>query len=95
MILVDFDDKLKNVNKKVTSNKTKHLLVENEFKKLQTFDSSLFIGQSYFNNDGAQLYLIFQLIYKTIKIFSNTPYTISEWESKILSNEKYRPPKLV
>ena len=29
----DFHDKLKNVNKKVTSNKTKHLLFENEFKK--------------------------------------------------------------
>ena len=28
-----FDDKLKHFNKKVTSNKTKHLLVENEFKK--------------------------------------------------------------
>ena len=27
----DFDDKLKNSNKNVTSNKTKHLLVENEF----------------------------------------------------------------
>ena len=42
-----FDDKLKNLNKKITFNKTKHALVENEFKKLQTFDSSLFIGQSY------------------------------------------------
>ena len=31
--------------------------------KLQTYDSSLFIGQSYFSNDGAQLYLIFQPIY--------------------------------
>ena len=30
----DFDDKLKHFNKKVTSNKTKHLLVENEFKKI-------------------------------------------------------------
>ena len=28
----DFDDKLKNQNKKITSNKTKHVLVENEFK---------------------------------------------------------------
>ena len=55
----DFGDKLKNLNKKITPNKTKHLLVENEFKKLQTFDSSLFIGQSYFNYDGAQIYLIF------------------------------------
>ena len=42
----DFDDKLKKLNKKVTSNKTKYLLVENEFKKLQKFDSSIFIGQS-------------------------------------------------
>ena len=47
----DFDDKLKNVSQKVTSRKTKQLLVENAFKKIQTFDSSLFIGQSYFNND--------------------------------------------
>ena len=29
----DFDGKLKNLNKKVTSNKSKHLPVENEFKK--------------------------------------------------------------
>ena len=46
----DFDDKLKNLNKKITSNKAKHVLVENELKKLQTFDSSLFIVQSFFNN---------------------------------------------
>ena len=55
----DFDDKLTSLNKKVTSNKSKHLLVENELKKLQTFNSSLFIGQNYFFNDGTQLYLIF------------------------------------
>ena len=30
----DFDDKLTNLNKEVTSNKTKYLLVENKFKKL-------------------------------------------------------------
>ena len=54
--------KLKNLNKKVTSNKTKHSLVENELKKLQTFDSSIFIGQSYYNNDGLQNCLIFQPI---------------------------------
>ena len=29
----DFDDKLKNLNKKVTLNKTKHFLIENELKK--------------------------------------------------------------
>ena len=35
----DFDTKLISLNKKINSNKTKHLLVENEFKKLETFDS--------------------------------------------------------
>ena len=30
----DFDDKLKNLNKKFTSNKTKHVLVGNELNKL-------------------------------------------------------------
>ena len=32
----DFDEKLKNLNKNVTSNKTKHMLVENEINKLYT-----------------------------------------------------------
>ena len=31
---------LKDLNEKVTSNKTKNLLVENELKKLQTFDQA-------------------------------------------------------
>ena len=74
----DFGDKLKSLNKTVISNKTKYLLAENELKRLKTFDSSLFIAQSYFNNDGAQLYLIFQPIYKSIKMLSNIPYTVSE-----------------
>ena len=41
----DFDDKKFKWN--INSNKTKHVLVENELKELHTFDSSLFIGQSY------------------------------------------------
>ena len=32
----DFGDKLSNLNRKITSNKTKHVLVENELKKLKT-----------------------------------------------------------
>ena len=31
----DFDDKLKHLNKKVTSNKSKHLLIENELKTFE------------------------------------------------------------
>ena len=88
----DFDDKLKILNRKITWNKTKYVLVKNEFIKLETFDSSLFIGQSYFSNDGVQLYLIFQPIYKTITTFSSLKDTFSEWESKELSNEKFTCP---
>ena len=35
----------------MTANKTKHLLVENEFKKLKTFDSSYFRGKSLFEEE--------------------------------------------
>ena len=70
-------DKLKNLNKKITSNQPNHVLVENESKKLHTFDLSLFIGQSYFNNDGAQIYLIFQLFYYTLERLGNTEKFVS------------------
>ena len=57
--------------------------------ELLIYDLSLFIGQSCFSNDGAQLYLILELIYKTITIFSGLIGTISDWKSKGLSNEKF------
>ena len=37
----DFDNQLKKVNKKITSNKTKNVLVQNELRQLQTFDSTI------------------------------------------------------
>ena len=67
------------------------MLVKNELKTLQTFNSSHFIGQSYFNNDGTRLYLIFQPTDKTISTFCGLSGTISQWESKGLSNEKNKP----
>ena len=60
------------------SHQIKHLQLENEFKKLHIFDSCYFIGQSYFDKDGPQLYLIFPTIYKTITTFPDVPNTISE-----------------
>ena len=53
--------------KKIISNKSKHLLAENEFKKLKTFDSSYFIGKSHFEEDGTQNYLVFQPMYRYFK----------------------------
>ena len=46
-------------NRKITSNKTKHLVFENELKNLKTFDLSYFIGKSHFDEDGTQNYLVF------------------------------------
>ena len=37
---MDFDAKLSSLSRKVTTNKTKYLLVEDELKKLKTFYSS-------------------------------------------------------
>ena len=59
----DFNAKLSNLNRKITQNKSKHLLVENELNKLKTFDSSYFIGKSHFEEDGVQNHLVFQPTY--------------------------------
>ena len=58
----DFDTKLKRLNQKINSNKTKHLLVKNVLEKLQTFNSSYFRGKNHFEEDGAQNHLVFQPI---------------------------------
>ena len=39
------------LNRKISVNKTKHFLVENELKKLKTFDSIYFRGKSHFEED--------------------------------------------
>ena len=82
----NFDAKLLSLNRKITGNKSKHLLVENELNKLKIFDSSYFIGKSHFEEDGTQNYLVFQPITRCFKILPNTNYIIS-WKSKGLSAE--------
>ena len=86
----DFDAELSSLNRKITQNKSKHLLVENELNKLKTFDSSYFIGKSHFGEDGTQNYLAFQPMNKYLK-FNNSDYILS-WPSKGLSNESIKPP---
>ena len=56
----DFDSKLKGISDRVTKNKTKYLLVENELKKLQKLDAAYFRGKTHFEEDGTQNYLVFQ-----------------------------------
>ena len=71
---IDFDAKLPSLNRKITANKTKHLLVENELNKLKTFDFGYFIGKSHFEENGTQNYLVFQSMYKYFKVLSITQY---------------------
>ena len=82
---------MSSLNRKITANKTKNLLVENNFKKLKTFDSSYFIGKSHFEEDGTQNYLVFQPINRYFKVIANTDY-VSSWKSKGLSAETIKPP---
>ena len=70
----DFDANLSSLNRKITANKSKSLLVENE---LKTFDSSYFIGQNHFEGNGTQNYLVFQPLYKYFKVIVNTDYVSS------------------
>ena len=89
-----FDAKLSSLNKKITTNKSKHLIVQIELKELKTFDLSYFIVKCHFWEDGTENYLVFQPIYRYyIQILFQrvigvgTGNYIYFWKSKGLSNE--------
>ena len=77
----EFHAQLKGIRDRVT----KHLLVENELKKLKTLDLSYFCGKSYFEgNDGEQNALVFQTMQKHFNLSNINK--ISKWKSKGLPN---------
>ena len=81
---------MKKLSDRVTSNKTKYLLAENELKKLKTLDASYFKEKIHFEEDGTQNYLVFQLIqryFKRIAGVGSGDY-IYFWKSKGLSDER-------
>ena len=82
----DFDAKLSSLKKKLLKIKLSKL------NKLKTFDSGYFIGKGHFEEDGTQIYLVFQSIYRYFKVFSITQYLeyVSEWKSKGLSSESFK-----
>ena len=70
----NFDNTVSSLNNKIAANKTKKESIENEFKKLKTFDSSYFIGKTHFEEDGTENYLVFQPLNKYFQIIANTKY---------------------
>ena len=64
--------------------------IENNMKKLQTFDLSYFRGKSYFEEDGTQNYLVSQPIIRYSRIITNTKSILS-CKSNGLSDETITP----
>ena len=56
-------------------------MVENELRKIKSFDLSYFIGKTHFEKDVTENYLVFQLIQRYLKVIANAKY-ISSWKSK-------------
>ena len=66
--------------------------VENNTKKLQTYDLSYLIGKKYFDEeDGKQTYLVFLRKRKLNTVINVIDHVLS-WRSKGLSNENIKPP---
>ena len=63
----NFDDNRNSQNQKINLNKTKHLLVETEFKKLQIFDSIYFKSKIHLEKDGTKNCLVFQPMHRYFK----------------------------
>ena len=82
----EIENKVINLNRKIVSNKTKDISIENELKKLKTFDLSYFRGKNYFDEDGNQNYYIFQSISRYLKIayLDDITYILS-WKSRGLN----------
>ena len=76
------------------SNKTKHLLVENDLKKLETFASIYFLCESHFEDDSAQHWLVFQPIQRYFKTVSASDSNILSQNSKVLSDKSIKPPTI-
>ena len=79
----DFDAKLSSLNKKITANKTRHFLNNN--------DLSNYRGKNYFDEDGALNYYVFQPLFKYLEVahVSNITYILS-WKSRGLHDTKIK-----
>ena len=77
------------LNRNIVSNKAKNISIENEFKKLKTFDLSYFSGENYFDGDVNQNFYIFQPMSRYLKVAcGNYINYVLSWKSRGLNNVK-------
>ena len=87
----DLDAKLSRLNRKITKNKTDHLIVKSELNNLKTFDLIYKYGKSYFEEDEKPNYLIFQPLNKYFKLNIHYLSYVSSRTSKGFSDESIKP----
>ena len=79
-----FDNTVSGLDSKIAENKTKKKSIGNEFKKLETLNLSYFIGKNYFEEDGAENYLVFQPISRYFKINGKNHANLKDYLTKLL-----------
>ena len=89
----DFDNKLTSFNRRITSNKTKHLEVQKKLNSLIKNDYNFFLGRIYFTSiDGSQNTFVYQPTVDALELKEDkgTVYVLS-WKSKGVFNSKLKP----
>ena len=89
----DSDNKLTSFNKRITSNKTKHLEVQKKANSLITNDYNVFLGRMHFTgNDRSQNAFVYQPTLDKLKLkkYKGTDYALS-WKSNGVCNSKLKP----
>ena len=73
----DFDNRLTSFNRRITSNKTKHLEVQKKLNSLITKDYNFFLGRIFFtSNNGSQNTFVYQPILDTLELKKGTDYVL-------------------
>ena len=91
MTKTDLDARLSGLNRKITKNKTDHLIIKSQLNNLKTFHLIYKCGKSYFEEDEKPNYLIFPPLNKYFKLNIHYLSYVSSRTSKGFSDESIKP----
>ena len=93
MTKTDFDKKLTNFNRKITSNKTKYLEIQKKLSSLITNYYNFFLGKVYFkSNDGSQNTFLYEPTPATLELKKDKGTDcVFSWKSNGVYNSKLMP----